>query len=192
MVRGRLGRQLSLTLRLATASLTPTASSPSPKSFLPAHSYSRFWGSLREPDACVFAPSVDSHWLLSVNASRSRTGQRPLSVVEREGGFACLWIFRSAVVTLGVVSWPSGHERHPFATRGQGLCFRFWHFPVHGEVTAPGVFDLVQGGVGLGEQFGVGLAVTREQADADACRDDIILPEGRHGRARRRAACIWL
>lgn len=61
------------------------------------------------------------------------------------------------MVTLGVVSWPSGHERHPFATRGQGLCFRFWHFPVHGEVTAPGVFDLVQGGVGLGEQFGVGL-----------------------------------
>ena len=47
MVHGRLGRQLSLTLRLATASLTPTASSPSPKSFLPAHSYSRFWGSLR-------------------------------------------------------------------------------------------------------------------------------------------------
>ena len=46
MVRGRLGRQLSLTLRLATASLTPTASSPSPKSFLPAHSYSRFWGLL--------------------------------------------------------------------------------------------------------------------------------------------------
>ena len=104
--------------------------------------------------------------------------QRPLSVVEREGAFACLWIFRSAVVTLGVVSWPLGHERHPFATRGQGLCFRFWHFPVHGEVAAPGVFDLVQGGVGLGEQFGVGLAVTREQADADACRDDIILPEG--------------
>lgn len=55
------------------------------------------------------------------------------------------------------------------------------HFPVHGEVTAPGVFDLVQGGVGLGEQFGVGLAVTREQADADACRDDIILPEGDMG-----------
>ena len=30
-----------------------------------------------EPDACVFAPSVDSHWLLSVNASRSRTGKGP-------------------------------------------------------------------------------------------------------------------
>lgn len=50
--------------------------------------------------------------------------------------------------------------------------------PYTAKWPAPGVFDLVQRGVGLGEQFGVGLAVTREQADADACRDDIILPEG--------------
>ena len=82
---------------------------------------------------------------------------------------------------LGVVLWPLGHGRHPFATRGQRLCFRFGYFPIHGEVPAPGVFDLVQRGVGLGEQLGVGLAVTREQADADACRDDIILPEGDMG-----------
>ena len=43
------------------------------------------WGSLREPDACVFAPSVDSHWLLSVNASRSRTGKGPFPLSNGKG-----------------------------------------------------------------------------------------------------------
>ncbi|MFQ9490922.1 MAG: hypothetical protein ACLR0N_08365 [Bilophila wadsworthia] len=58
------------------------------------------------------------------------------------------------MVTLGVVSWPSGHEGIPLPPRA-GPC-SFLALPVHGEA-APGVFDLVQGGVGLGEQFGVGL-----------------------------------
>ena len=38
-----------------------------------------------EPDACVFAPSVDSHWLLSVNASRSRTGKGPFPLSNGKG-----------------------------------------------------------------------------------------------------------
>lgn len=41
---------------------------------------------------------------------------------------------------------------------------------------------MVQRGVGLGEQFGVGLAVTREQVDSDVCLNDIIPTEADMGK----------
>ena len=73
-----------------------------------------------------------------------------------------------------------GYGRHAFAARRQGLRFRF--STSHGETPPTRYFVLVQRGAGLGEQFGVGLAVTREQVDSDVCLNDIIPTEADMGK----------
>ena len=50
---------------------------PVPEVISSGTQFSRFWGLLVGSLMRVFVPSVDSHWLLSVNASRSRTGKGP-------------------------------------------------------------------------------------------------------------------
>ena len=87
----------------------------------------------------MFAPSVDSHWLLSVNASRSRTGKGPFPLSNGKG--LCLFMdipecggnARRRFVALG--AWEAS-LCHP---EGRAFVSVSGTSPVHGEVTAPGV-----------------------------------------------------